>query len=41
VKNIIFNDNQTQIDISQLSQGMYLMKIVSDKGIAVKKIVKE
>ena len=29
-----------QINISDLAQGVYMMKIVSDKGTATKKIIK-
>jgi hypothetical protein len=34
-------ETKTQIDISSLAQGMYFVKIESDEGIAVRKIVKE
>lgn len=33
--------SETQITIGDLSQGVYLMKISSDKGIATKKVIKE
>jgi len=33
--------NDTQVNISELSQGVYLLKIISDKGIVTKKVVKE
>lgn len=35
------NDNQTNIDISVHSNGVYFIKVTSDKGIKVGKIVKE
>ena len=35
------NDNQTIIDISVHSNGVYFIKVTSDKGIKVGKIVKE
>ncbi|PJE40005.1 MAG: hypothetical protein CUR32_10605 [Flavobacterium sp.] len=35
------NDNQTIIDISAHSNGVYFIKVTSDKGIKVGKIVKE
>ena len=37
----LINENQTTIDISNQSGGVYFLKIVSDKGIGVQKIVKE
>ncbi len=41
VKNVNINGTQTQVNISDLSQGVYMMKISSDEGVAIKKIVKE
>lgn len=42
VKNESFiNVNNAVINVSDLAQGIYMMKIVSDKGIVTKKIVKE
>jgi hypothetical protein len=41
VKTISLGENESQINISELSQGIYLMKIVSDKGIITKKVIKE
>lgn len=35
------NENQTAIDMSAQSNGVYFLKIISDKGIGVKKIVRE
>ena len=32
---------KTEINISNFIRGMYLVKVVSDKGIIVKKLVKE
>lgn len=37
----LVNENQTIIDISGQSSGVYFLKIVSDKGIGVQKIVKQ
>jgi LEA14-like dessication related protein len=42
VKNIkVENENDNQINISDLSSGIYMMKIVSDKGTSTKKVIKE
>jgi len=41
VKRISLVENQTQVNISEFSQGVYFMKIISDKGIVTKKIIKE
>jgi hypothetical protein len=42
VKNVkVSNATEVQISVSDLAQGVYTMKIVSDKGTAVKKIIKE
>jgi hypothetical protein len=35
------NDVNTQINISELSTGVYIMKIVSEKGTTTKKVIKE
>jgi hypothetical protein len=35
------NANEVQISIADLAQGIYMMKIVSDKGTVTKKIIKE
>ena len=37
----LINENQANIDISNQSKGIYFLKITSDKGIGVEKIVKE
>ncbi len=37
----LVNENQTLLDISNHSSGVYFLKIVSDKGIGVEKIVRE
>ena len=37
----LVNENQTSIDISNKSKGVYFLKIISDKGIGVEKIVRE
>ena len=41
VKRFSLGENESQINISEISQGIYLMKIISDKEIVTKKIVKE
>jgi hypothetical protein len=41
VKSFSLGENESQINISEFSQGIYLMKIISDKGIVTKKIIKE
>lgn len=42
VKNVKFsNVSEAQVSVSDLAQGVYMMKIVSDKGIATKKVIKE
>ncbi|MCF6132830.1 T9SS type A sorting domain-containing protein [Flavobacterium wongokense] len=37
----LINENQAVIDISNQSVGVYFLKIISDKGMGVKKIVRE
>lgn len=37
----VINENQATIDISSKSGGIYFLKITSDKGIGVQKIIKE
>ncbi|MGV3698115.1 T9SS type A sorting domain-containing protein [Flavobacterium sp.] len=37
----IANLTETQLNLSDISQGIYMLKIVSDKGTLIKKIVKE
>lgn len=41
VKTKEVNDTQSQITTSELATGVYMMKIVTDKGTATKKIIKE
>lgn len=41
VKRFAIGENESQINISEFSQGIYMMKIISDKGIVTKRIVKE
>ena len=42
IKNIkVANVTETQVAISDISQGVYMLKITTDKGSLVKKIVKE
>jgi hypothetical protein len=37
----IINNSETTFDITSKSKGMYFLKIVSEKGIKVEKLVKE
>ncbi len=37
----LVNENQTTVDISNQSSGVYFLKIISDKGMKVQKIVRE
>jgi hypothetical protein len=41
INNKIANTTETQINISDIAQGVYMLRIVSDRGTLVKKIVKE
>jgi hypothetical protein len=42
VKNVKLSDvAEAQVSVSELAQGVYTLKIVSDKGTAVKKVIKE
>lgn len=41
VKNVNVTGTETQINISDLAAGVYTMKIISNEGIATKKIIKE
>ncbi|MFH1003906.1 MAG: T9SS type A sorting domain-containing protein [Bacteroidota bacterium] len=41
IKTLATNGNKTSIDISALPNGMYFIKMKTEKGIAVKKFVKE
>ena len=41
IKSIKQNKNNMSIDISDYSRGMYLIKVKTDKGILIKKFVKE
>lgn len=41
IKTIPANNFKTTIDISEFVQGMYFLRIITEKGIAVKKFVKE
>ncbi|MFM2226613.1 MAG: hypothetical protein RJA07_2815 [Bacteroidota bacterium] len=36
-----FTSNQTTIDISELNQGIYIAKIISEKGISESKLIKQ
>jgi hypothetical protein len=41
VKTVKVNATEGQISVSDLATGMYMMKITTDQGVAVKKIVKQ
>ena len=41
IKSLKVNATEGQISVSDLATGMYMMKITTDQGIAVKKIVKQ
>jgi thiol-disulfide isomerase/thioredoxin len=41
IKNIISVENITTIDISAFAKGMYIVKVINENGIAVKKFIKE
>lgn len=42
IRNVSFsNVSEAQISVSDLAQGIYMMKIVSDKGTIIKKFIKE
>jgi hypothetical protein len=41
LKRIFSNENHATIDISEFSKGVYFVKAKSEKGIAVKKLIKE
>ncbi len=41
IKILKTEDNTTTVDVSGLSRGMYFVKIITEKGIGVKKFVKE
>jgi len=37
----MINGTEGQISISDLSAGVYMMKVVTDQGTATKKVIKE
>jgi hypothetical protein len=41
IKSITANENTTSMDISDFAKGMYFVKVKTEKGIAVKKFIKE
>jgi len=41
IKRLITNDNFTTVDLSNLSGGVYTMRIKTDEGIIVKKLIKQ
>ena len=41
IRTIYSNDKKTTIDIGNLSSGVYIIKAKTDKGIAIKKFIKE
>ena len=41
IKDVTTNKKQLEIDLSQYPKGIYLIKVLTDKGVAVKKVVLE
>ncbi|RLD83834.1 MAG: hypothetical protein DRJ10_02700 [Bacteroidetes bacterium] len=41
IKDVTTNKKQLEIDLSQYPKGIYLIKVITDKGVAVKKVVLE
>jgi hypothetical protein len=41
VKSQVMNTTEGQVSVSDLAAGVYMMKITTDQGVAVKKIVKQ
>lgn len=41
LKSFVIKENNTSIDISGFAKGMYFMKVKTDKGIVIKKFIKE
>lgn len=41
IKTLTVNGTKTNIDVSDLSYGVYMVRVKTDKGIAVKKFIKE
>ena len=41
IENLATTGNKTNIDVSSLAKGMYFVKVKTEKGVAVKKFVKE
>ena len=41
IKRITTHDHQTTIDLSALSSGIYIIKAETDKGIAIRKLLKQ
>ena len=41
LKSFLANDNATQIDLSNLPDGVYIIKAYSDKGISIQKLIKQ
>lgn len=41
IKNIDVSNSKTSIDISKLAGGVYLIKAMTDKGISIKKLIKQ
>lgn len=39
-KRVIYSKNQNEIDVKELSRGIYFVKINSDRGVIVKKLIK-
>jgi hypothetical protein len=41
VKTVNVNATEGQVSVSDLATGIYMMKITTDQGVAIKKIVKD
>jgi hypothetical protein len=41
IRNIYNNDKKTKIDLGNFSKGVYIIKTMTDKGLVIKKFIKE
>jgi len=41
IENLITKDTKTTIDLTKLSSGVYIIKAQTDKGVTIKKILKQ
>ncbi|MGD0711386.1 MAG: PKD domain-containing protein [Bacteroidales bacterium] len=41
MKSIVADNNETIIDVSSFAKGIYIVKVISEKGITVKKFIKQ